>query len=860
MANSLGTLTLDLVAKIGAFTGPLDQASQTAKKRNAEISKSFASLAAGVGVALGSIPAVLTGLVVSSANAAKEISNQATLAGLGTTEFQKYAAGARTVGVEQDKLADIFKDTNDKLGDFANTGGGALKDFFTNIAPMVGVTADQFKKLNSKDALALYVTSLEKANVSQQEMTFYMEAIANDSTALVPLLRNGGKGFDELGAAAEAAGVILDGPTIAAAKQFGIEVQGLQQYLSSAQAMLAAEFLPVLAQFAKDVNQSAKDAGGLKGVVGDLGEKLVETTAFVVSAGDGVTRVFDIVANTLVGLYATAVGHLSSLMSDLATGMSKITFGDTAKQFVADSARLRDEASTNFNVAAQAAAAIGENLDKPLAGDQFKEYVANAKKAAAELAKTNQSTTPGTGSGVDPAAMAAQAAAQKKAASDSAAAAKKIQDAFKTTETDYQRQIELINTTTDAQKDATEADKLHFEIASGKLVGINAEQQKRLEGLASEMDRLEKLKKSNEDLAAVEAFRLNANQETHQIKDSLDLDLAGAGQGDKQKERRRKFLEIDQNYFGEVDKLWQQFNSKDITKERYDQETEIAKEAYAQRIIDQQDHYNQQDEAQNKWLDGVSAAWQNYADTAQNYTQMAADLTSSTLDNASSSLSTFLSDVATGSEDAGDALADMVSGFAKSTISALADMAAQWLVYQAVQLVVGKTGQSSAALGLIANAQAASFAAQVNAYASTAAIPVFGPALAPAAALTAAVATAPMVAGVASAALSGMAHDGIDSVPETGTWLLQKGERVTTAETSAKLDRTLDRVSSGGGGGSSGSIKIDAPITVQAQPGMTDQQAQQQGESMGQAFTAEVIRIIQSETQQGGVLWRRTGG
>lgn len=52
-------------------------------------------------------------------------------------------------------------------------------------------------------------------------------------------------------------------------------------------------------------------------------------------------------------------------------------------------------------------------------------------------------------------------------------------------------------------------------------------------------------------------------------------------------------------------------------------------------------------------------------------------------------------------------------------------------------------------------------------------------------------ASAAMVAGMA---LAGMAHDGIDSVPATGTWLLQKGERVVTAQTSAKLDETLDNV------------------------------------------------------------------
>lgn len=61
-----------------------------------------------------------------------------------------------------------------------------------------------------------------------------------------------------------------------------------------------------------------------------------------------------------------------------------------------------------------------------------------------------------------------------------------------------------------------------------------------------------------------------------------------------------------------------------------------------------------------------------------------------------------------------------------------------------------------------------------------------------------AAATASIVGNIAAV---GMAHDGIDSVPQTGTWLLQKGERVTTAETSAKLDRTLERVASNQGGG-----------------------------------------------------------
>lgn len=85
-----------------------------------------------------------------------------------------------------------------------------------------------------------------------------------------------------------------------------------------------------------------------------------------------------------------------------------------------------------------------------------------------------------------------------------------------------------------------------------------------------------------------------------------------------------------------------------------------------------------------------------------------------------------------------------------------------------------------------------------DAYAAMIGVPVIGPVLAPAAGAAAAAAQVAQAAAIRSI---GMAHDGIDSVPQTGTWLLEKGERVTTAQTSAKLDATLSRLERGGGGG-----------------------------------------------------------
>src|SRR5690606_23328739 len=60
----------------------------------------------------------------------------------------------------------------------------------------------------------------------------------------------------------------------------------------------------------------------------------------------------------------------------------------------------------------------------------------------------------------------------------------------------------------------------------------------------------------------------------------------------------------------------------------------------------------------------------------------------------------------------------------------------------------------------------------------------------------------------------GMAHDGIDSVPKTGTWLLEKGERVMTSKTSAKLDGMLEGARRGGMGGGG---TVNQTINVQGQ-------------------------------------------
>ncbi|RPZ37374.1 phage tail tape measure protein [Pseudomonas aeruginosa] len=791
-SRSLGTLTLDLIAKVGGFVAGMDAAERRSEKWRKEVEKNAAKVGAAIGAATAAGITALAALTVSTVRNANEIANLASVANASTTEFQKYAAGAKLVGIEQEKLADIFKDVNDKVGDFLNTGGGALADFFENVAPKIGVTADQFRNLSGPQALGLYVSSLEKAKVSQSDMTFYLEAIASDATALLPLLRNNAEGFKTFGDAAQAAGAILDEKTIKSANELQAATWLVEQSASGLKNQLSTALIPILSDLADSIFDVTKEGTAMVSV----GEFVADSFRWIAKTAIGAVAAFELVGKSIAGAAATARAAFDGVTwLELASGPAGL-----AKRL----AQNWDGIKASAGVAAEDLsntvskyAGIMDSIDRAGTGGTNGQVAKLAETLASLREQANK-----------PGAFKALTNEQKEAGKEAEAAAKKLQSAYETVEQSYQRQIALINTEVDKRKDATEVAKLQFEIESGKLVGINAEQQKRLNGLAEELDRLKQLKQANEDAAKAQAFRATLNESNATARAGFAIELAGSGSGDKLRERLRADLEIQQDYNKQLADLQKQFNSAEISKELYDQETDLLRQALAERLEIQHEYYAAQDEAQSNWLDGVTSAWENYRDTATDYQQQAADFTTQTLDGLTSAVGDGIASMIMDGESLADVFKNIAQTMATSIINALAQMAAQWLVYQAVQLVSGKAAQASAASTLIANAQATSFQAQLAAFASTAAIPIVGPLLAPAAAATAAGITAPMVAGVAASALAGMAHDGIDAVPETGTWLLQKGERVTTAETSAKLDRTLDDVRSNQSSGGAPTINL----------------------------------------------------
>ena len=146
-----------------------------------------------VGAAVG-----MASAVSSLAQQGRELEQMSNKAGVTVERMQELAYATEQYNVSGDKLADMLKDVQDKLGDFSATGGGEFKDWMENIAPKVGLTVTKLQQMAGPEALIAVQNAMDATNVSASEQVFYLESIANDVSTLQPLLRNNGAELQRL--------------------------------------------------------------------------------------------------------------------------------------------------------------------------------------------------------------------------------------------------------------------------------------------------------------------------------------------------------------------------------------------------------------------------------------------------------------------------------------------------------------------------------------------------------------------------------------------------------------------------------------------------------------------------------------
>ncbi|MBK0546543.1 phage tail tape measure protein [Klebsiella pneumoniae] len=788
--KSLGTLTIDLIAKVGGFVQGMDKAERASQKWSAQVKKdakevgaSIVAIGAAAATAAVGIGAAGLAVVKNTAQQVTEADRWAKSLKMSTQDLLAWQYTAEQAGLTGDNIADIFKDINDKVGDAVlNKSGEAAQALDT-----LGLSAGKLSQ-QSPDKQLLAISSALQKIPSQAGKTNILESLGNDLSKMLPLFDNNNeklKQFIQLSKDFGIAPPQEDIDNLVKVNQFFQDIEtsarGLKMEIASG---LATVDLSPLQDGLNDIRDVFTDPAILQGLSDLVGEAI--SLAGVVGRIAGGLGAIATYTRSRIG--AVSGNYNAADESDIAQRIEFLNKrGDQSKE-------QRDELEF-LSKRLQFLRAIKSSMTP-------EEVERGAKGLSSLLSDMGLSPT-------DNNYKLGKGESNQKITTKS----NPTDNAFKSRLLDLQKQAALIETTGKKTAEVTELEKVNFDITSGNLKALSEEQKEQLRYAAKIIDSKKEELRLNQENAKLAEFVSGLDRQNKIIRQGYDNDLAGRSLGLKDRSRMRELNNIQQDFEYKQADLLKQYQSGDITKSLYESETDALKSALEERLQIQENYYHESDGLRNDWESGMSSALSDFADSSTDYYQQAADAMTSILGSATDSISEHLYDVISGTESMGEAIKGIFSDLGKSVIKALVDMAAQWIVYQGVQMLVNKSAQASAIPSMIANAQATALQAQLAAFASTAAIPIVGPGLAPAAMAAAAAITEPMVAAISAASLSGMAHDGIDAVPETGTWLLQKGERVTTAATSAKLDATLDRVANQStGGGTIYSPTITIPI------------------------------------------------
>lgn len=424
MSAKLGTLTLDLVTRIGNFVGPIKESEKQVKTSFASMQKdvlAYGAIAVSGATAAG---AAVFAMAKTYADAAQELKTFAAISNATTQEFQAMSAAAQSVDINPDKLADQLKDFNEKLGEFITIGSGGAVDFFEQIAIQTEGSAEGARKLalemqnlSGPQALQLYVDKLEEAGVSQQQMSFYLESMASDTTNLIPLLKNGGEGFKFWADAAERYGLIMDESAIQKASEFKVQLKLLDMQVQGAKNQFIQGLMPALVS----VGDAMSDATTETDLMSDAGETLGGVFKGVAATGMGVYAVIKLLSNAIAGLSFDALnakknvdlaaegGTWADKLPGLRLAKTLITGATVARapnsgisMAAADNAKVMDDIGTSIttlftNTVNEATAAMAKNQSGQVGvikgSDEWikkQNLAANATNAATKALKEQQ--------------------------------------------------------------------------------------------------------------------------------------------------------------------------------------------------------------------------------------------------------------------------------------------------------------------------------------------------------------------------------------------------------------------------------------------------------------------------------------
>lgn len=670
--RSLGTLTLDLIAKIGGFTTGMDRAARKADDRLRHIQNSvqkfergFKRVFTGLGAVIGAVGIYKAFSKITEATTAQQqaeaqlnavMKSTKNAAGLSKDAYIELSKSLQKVTTYGDETV---LSTENVLLTFKNIRGPQFKDALGVILDMSTALGQDLKQSAIQVGKAINdpiygVTQLTRVGVTftdkQKELIKQLVKTGHAVEAQKIIL---GELQSEFGGSARAATETFGGALKQLQNAFGDLFEAPQS--GTNKAIEQIHELTKLLQDPKVVEGAQNIAAAILSIAGAAAKVVASVPGFtdyltkVAARSQGFVDPNDTVEldarnqaikkelDAREGIFKGYFHRISALSRgagpqaayDLLTGKNLVQNINLAKTSTAD---LKKQLHDNEILLKQA-------------------RKANAAKFTADLNKPKDQPKTDTGKPpkLGPTDKEIKAAQQLRAALDALyGSVVQIQEAADPTQKAY---ADYANTIRSLDKLGAAAIK-----KGAKVPEVQAAVAK---GVAAANEKLQKT--LNEQKIQTEQYKDALLDQLKAHKQSIDAQVEAIGIGTKEAQNKAELATATEQAAKAVKDFQQQYalHPDSMSQEDYDTRLKALKEYWSAYIQQTKDGQQRVDAAQSDWMNGVNKAWQDFHDQQKNTAQEAEQLTTSFLTEGSSALADFIS----GTKSAGSALNDFINSF-----------------------------------------------------------------------------------------------------------------------------------------------------------------------------------------------------
>lgn len=485
-SRSLGTLTVDLVAKIAGFEQGMNKAERELDKRAKRMNDVAKKIGVGIGTAItvgvAASAALATGLKISI-DRMDELSKAALRASLPTEQFTQLAYAGDLADVSMEELTKSLGKLAKAQGD-AQAGLKTQKDAFNQLG--IAYSNANGSLRSTHEVFLDFADAFQKYKGSPEVVAAGMQIFGRSFQTLIPLLKDGRAGLEAAADEADRLGITLSTQAGQNAEAFNDNLTRLNTAMKGLWQTLASDLLPYLVELTDKFVDGIKEGGDLRAVAQNLA-----------TAIEGVGRA----AESAIGPLARYYDWLQK------TGRVE---GNTADELEARRDALVENRRSFF---AELTGSTGE-IDREIARIDAK--IAKLNSPFANV-RGGSSSSYDIANRPDPILPPGAGGSRSKQLSDEEKEAKRLLETYQRLTATYDERIALFG------KEG-EAAKVRYDIEFGELSKLSPAQKADLLDRAERLDLMDEELELQQKLAAEDQRRLDSYTDVMQaIKDQTQL-------------------------------------------------------------------------------------------------------------------------------------------------------------------------------------------------------------------------------------------------------------------------------------------------------------------------------------------------